>query len=200
MNTNKDIFGKAGKNMPYEVPEGFFDQMDKRLQEATKSRPAKRTHIIPLWKVAGVAAVVVVALISGALIMTKQPLSPEGVGEIGIAKVDTPDNSMIHALNNSTEQTKQEEKTAFEQPVAVAETKEPTPLKQPITKATETKKTAKLQAAKPAAKVARQSVAEVSDPLNLYTPDATDAQSEQMLMDLAEADIFMTQYSDLANY
>lgn len=195
MNTNSDIFRKAGKNMPYEVPEGFFDQMDNRLREATNGKPAKRTYIISIWKVTGVAAAVVIALISGALIMTKRPLSPEGVGKTGIAKVDTPDNSIIHTQNSSTDQTKQEGKTTLEQTVAV--TNEHTPLKQSKTRTTEKRYAAKPQATKPAAKkVEKQPAAKVSDPLNLYTPDATDAQSEQMLMDLAEADIFMNQYSD----
>lgn len=194
MNTNKNIFEKASKNMPYEVPEGFFDQLDERLQKATKGNRTKRTKTFPIWKVASVAAVIVVALLIGTITLTKNPFSHNTIGDTGIAKVDTP-NKSINAQNITTASEKQDDTKPLQQ-LPTSETKEATPQRKTTNKAPEKNHTQRQHIVNTVAKATKQTNIESSDPLNLYTPDATDAQSEQMLMDLAEADIFINPYTD----
>lgn len=194
MNTNKNIFEKASKNMPYEVPEDFFDQLDERLQKATKGNRTKRTKTFPIWKVASVAAVIVVALLIGTITLTKNPFSHNTIGYTGIAKVDTP-NKSINAQNITTASEKQDDTKPLQQ-LPTSETKEATPQRKTTNKAPEKQHTQRQHIVNTVAKATKQTNIESSDPLNLYTPDATDAQSEQMLMDLAEADIFINPYTD----
>ena len=82
------------------------------------------------------------------------------------------------------------------QQLPTSETKEATPQRKTTNKAPEKKHTQRQHIVNTVAKATKQTNIESSDPLNLYTPDATDAQSEQILMDLAEADIFINPYTD----
>ena len=64
-----NIFGEVGKRTPYEVPEGFFQDMEERIKGATVGRQTQRSHTRAGWRAAAAAAAALaVGLIGFALL------------------------------------------------------------------------------------------------------------------------------------
>ena len=71
-------FSQVGKKMPYTVPDGYFDQMEREVTARVKARLAnrsKRKTLVLRWALyaASVAACLVIAIAT----FTPQPYSPE---------------------------------------------------------------------------------------------------------------------------
>ena len=68
-------FDKVGKQMPYQVPDGFFKDITQATLAEAKRReqpePA-RTALLPLWKVLSVAASVAVLLVAAYFLTARQ--------------------------------------------------------------------------------------------------------------------------------
>ena len=95
MEQNYD-FSKIGKQMPYTVPEGFFDKLEENVMNEVKAQPAK-TKKATIIRMAIRAAIAVAACI--ALFFVVKKVLPQGQD----AAIDDFENVELAFNNLSTE-------------------------------------------------------------------------------------------------
>ena len=95
MEQNYD-FSKIGKQMPYTVPDGFFDQLEENVMKEVKAQPAKKDKAKTI-RMAIRAALAVAACLALFLIVKKN--MPQGNNTI----TDAFDNVELAFSNLSTE-------------------------------------------------------------------------------------------------
>ena len=70
MEQNYD-FSKIGKQMPYTVPDGFFDKLEENVMNEVKAQPAKKKKKATVIRMAFRAAIAVAACIALFLVVKK---------------------------------------------------------------------------------------------------------------------------------
>ena len=75
MEQNYD-FSKIGKQMPYTVPDGFFDKLEENVMNEVKAQPAKKKKKATIIRIAIRAAIAVAACITLFLVVKK--VLPQG--------------------------------------------------------------------------------------------------------------------------
>lgn len=67
-NNTSSVFDRVGKQMPYSVPDGFFDSLEKNISRAIESeKPTKKSHFRFHRGFITAASIAAVAMLSGAL-------------------------------------------------------------------------------------------------------------------------------------
>ena len=56
-------FEEVGKKVPYQIPEGFFEEMQRNVLEQTKKRKSRKSIVLRLVPVISAAAAVLVAVL-----------------------------------------------------------------------------------------------------------------------------------------
>ena len=77
MNTEPD-FQNVGKNMPYKVPDGFFDRITEMTLEKAHIQENQRRKKHMLWRSLAVAASLITVVLAGILIFPAVPEKTAG--------------------------------------------------------------------------------------------------------------------------
>ncbi|GAB2539638.1 hypothetical protein [Rufibacter soli] len=120
---------KIGKNMPYQVPSGFFEEISAQtLAEAKRRSHSTRAFSIVSWQVLSIAASVVLLLLAGYLFLPASRNQTPHVAQVAPAAMTVPQAPEITETTPSPPVVASPEVAAVSEP---AQTKKPAKLALP---------------------------------------------------------------------